>query len=392
MADLQALVDSLAAALGRPVGVDDRRFRALAYSSHEAQVDAVRVASILRRQAPAEVVEWLESLNLAAAAGSRRLPGNQDLGMTARICVPLRFDGTLLGYLWLIDDPQPLTPQQLAEAERYAEQLALALHRTRGHETERARQLLEAILDGEVVALDGVGEELLASAPAYAALVLSAVHAERPPVPEAVRVRLADAADQVRRGFDPGRLLVSAGGERVTCVLACRSGEEVARCGEALLAAAREALAGDPAWRPLVGSGEPAAELAELPRSRQQARDAQRVALALGRSGEHVGWEGLGAYRTVSSLLAGRSARELLPDSVRRLLAAPEAETLVPTLERYLDLGGDARAAAGRLFLHRSTLYSRLHRIEDVAGVDLRSGEDRLDLHLGLRLWRLAGK
>ncbi|MBN9622586.1 MAG: helix-turn-helix domain-containing protein, partial [Actinobacteria bacterium] len=68
-----------------------------------------------------------------------------------------------------------------------------------------------------------------------------------------------------------------------------------------------------------------------------------------------------------------------------------EALSLIETLERYLDLGGDARAAAEQLFIHRSSLYGRLHRIEEVAGVDLHSGEDRLELHLGVRLWRLGG-
>jgi hypothetical protein len=64
---------------------------------------------------------------------------------------------------------------------------------------------------------------------------------------------------------------------------------------------------------------------------------------------------------------------------------------LVGTLERYLDHGGDARAASTELFIHRSTLYGRLNRIKEITGLDLRSGDGRLELHLALRLWRLAG-
>ena len=79
-----------------------------------------------------------------------------------------------------------------------------------------------------------------------------------------------------------------------------------------------------------------------------------------------------------------------MPASFERLLSSGEAASLVATLERYLDLGGDARAAAEALHLHRSSLYARLHRIEEIAGVDLHSGEDRLELHLALRIWRLA--
>jgi DNA-binding PucR family transcriptional regulator len=61
------------------------------------------------------------------------------------------------------------------------------------------------------------------------------------------------------------------------------------------------------------------------------------------------------------------------------------------TLETYLEYAGDATRSAAALFLHRSSFYSRLHRIEGLAGVDLKSGADRLELHLGLRLWRMGG-
>ncbi len=90
-------------------------------------------------------------------------------------------------------------------------------------------------------------------------------------------------------------------------------------------------------------------------------------------------------------MVQDRDPVALIPSSFGRLLASAEAASLIETLERYLDLGGDARAAAETLFIHRSSLYGRLHRIEEVAEVDLRSGEDRLELHLGVRLWRLAG-
>jgi DNA-binding PucR family transcriptional regulator len=64
---------------------------------------------------------------------------------------------------------------------------------------------------------------------------------------------------------------------------------------------------------------------------------------------------------------------------------------VITTLETYLDLAGDAKASAERLSLHRGTLYYRLRKAERIAGVDLRSGGDRLALHLGFKLARLIG-
>lgn len=54
-------------------------------------------------------------------------------------------------------------------------------------------------------------------------------------------------------------------------------------------------------------------------------------------------------------------------------------------------LGCDAKTTAQRLQLHRTTLYHRLRKIEAIAGVDLRTGDDRLAMHLDLKLARLAG-
>lgn len=61
-----------------------------------------------------------------------------------------------------------------------------------------------------------------------------------------------------------------------------------------------------------------------------------------------------------------------------------------PTLEAYLGAGGDARASARALGIHRSTLYYRLTRIRTTTEVDLSDGFARRDLHTGLRVARLA--
>jgi DNA-binding PucR family transcriptional regulator len=73
-------------------------------------------------------------------------------------------------------------------------------------------------------------------------------------------------------------------------------------------------------------------------------------------------------------------------------LLSSGSRELVTTLETYLDHGGNSARTASELHLHRTTLYHRLRQAERVCGVDLGSGEDRLILHMALRLWRLAGQ
>ena len=50
---------------------------------------------------------------------------------------------------------------------------------------------------------------------------------------------------------------------------------------------------------------------------------------------------------------------------------------------------GDVKQTAAELWLHRTSLYYRLRRIEELAGVDLSRGEDRLLCHVALRLGRI---
>ena len=45
-----------------------------------------------------------------------------------------------------------------------------------------------------------------------------------------------------------------------------------------------------------------------------------------------------------------------------------------------------------RLRIHKTSLYYRLRRIETLTGMCLRDGEDRLALHLGIKLVRLTDR
>jgi DNA-binding PucR family transcriptional regulator len=55
-----------------------------------------------------------------------------------------------------------------------------------------------------------------------------------------------------------------------------------------------------------------------------------------------------------------------------------------------LDCAGSPPRAAARLCIPRQTLYYRLGRIQELTGLDLADGGDRLLLHLGVRAARLT--
>ncbi|QQQ79795.1 helix-turn-helix domain-containing protein [Saccharothrix sp. 6-C] len=277
---MQELLDELSRVLGRGVSVDDVAGRVVAHSAQTDDVDQARVRAILTRRVPADVAAWQEQHGVATATGPVRVPGNAALGFQQRVGFPLRHNGALVGYLWVL---------------------------------------------GDVPEVD-LGERL-------AALAAQVPVGERAPVRVVVAleprvVRTVPAADAVPDL--PGHVGVS-------------DPHPPDRTG----AAYQQALA--------------AAELARLD-----------PALP-----DRVRWSELGAYR----LLLGASPDEVL---------AGLSEVLLRTLEVYLDCGCEVRAAAERLHLHRTSLYYRLGRIAELTGRDLADGGARLELHLALKLVRLA--
>jgi len=220
----------------------------------------------------------------------------------------------------------------------------------------------------------GVGEEELAAAAATAGAAATAIRDRR----EAERTERAlvgallagepDAARRLRERGLRGPVRVVAGPDLAHRRLV--TGERAALFAgtDAELDALGLAL----------GASAPRERLEDTPAALREAE----LAASLPDRGRVVRWEALGALQLLAPL-----AGAPVPEALARLLPHPE---LVATLEAYLDRAGDARAAAAALFIHRTTLYHRLRRIERIAGVDLHDGDDRLLLHMALKLRRLG--
>ncbi|MET8077404.1 helix-turn-helix domain-containing protein [Streptomyces sp. NPDC005303] len=150
--------------------------------------------------------------------------------------------------------------------------------------------------------------------------------------------------------------------------------------------AAGSGRARDTAARVAVAAGVAAARvgLAELAPAWQEASAAARAALAEPGFGPVAEWSRIGPYRLLTAL-----PPETAHDPAVRPLLSPAHRELARTAEVYLDCAGQAGRTAGELGIHRQTLYYRLSRVEQLTGLDLDDGEDRLLLHMALKGARL---
>jgi DNA-binding PucR family transcriptional regulator len=124
--------------------------------------------------------------------------------------------------------------------------------------------------------------------------------------------------------------------------------------------------------------------LAELGAAWQEASAAARAVLAEPRLGPVAEWASIGPFRLLTSL-----PPEAAHDPAVRTLLAPAHRELARTAEVFLDRAGQAGRTAAELGIHRQTLYYRLSRVEQLTGLDLDDGEDRLLLHMALKGARL---
>jgi hypothetical protein len=391
-AELQSLVEGLAEELDAPALIEDDELRLVAYSSHRGLFDEVRRESILLRQPPAAVADWLSRYRLTTAVRPVRIPTDHGRGILGRLCVPIRYRGSSLGYLWLIDDEVRLGAKEVATAVRAAEQAAslmldvvLAERLASGALAHLLSPLPELRGDGARQIEDS---GLLGLAGRVVVIVVQADPAATPDL----QPRIADGL-RVRERQHVARNIVGLANADHGVLLARGLADEAAElrlasaAREDLLARLRHDQTGSDVT---AGIGDATSTLADAHLAYRQARHAARVAAAATATGPIARWRDIGVFRTLAQLPAGDETTATLDPRLTRLLDEA-GEPVIATLETYLDLAGDVKATTDRLHVHRGTLYYRLQKAERLAGISLRDGNDRLAIHLGFKLARLSG-
>lgn len=391
--NLQSVADELSDHIGVAVVIDDANLRTVAHSKQSEPIDALRRDSILHRAISPEAASWLNSFGIHASKGAVRIPSRLDLDILARICIPVAYRGELLGFLWLIDPYESIGADAIEAAQMAAGHAGLILYEERLAERlvgQALAHLLSASEELREAAISLLASQSLVSEDEPIAVVVVQAVGGAPTPPSIVEDALSDV------GWDAptGSFLRVAQGDHGAVLVRLRGIDDDAPA-VALARACRERLrrraadAGADGARVVAGIGDPQPELMRAARSYRQAKLALTVATAMPAIGEVVRWAELGVFRVLAQLPNSEAMTSAIDPRVEAVLQLGD-EALVETLETYLDLAGDAKLTADRLHLHRATLYYRLDKARRVAGIDMRNGYDRLAVHLGLKLARLA--
>ncbi|MER6344380.1 helix-turn-helix domain-containing protein [Streptomyces sp. NPDC001532] len=380
--DYQELVDEISELLGAPATLENRDFELIAFGAYDDEgeldasaLDPVRTRSILTRRSTAAVRAWFEGFGITRATGPVRIPPTPEAGVyRGRICLPVRHRGVVLGYVWLLeDDPGPTEPQ-LTAAMAVTGRIGALLADEAQHGADLTREL-RAVLTAERswqrdMAVAALRTALGARGEGPHAVVCVAPWPSADPddAPSARAVPHTTALCTVPWGTT---------GQSLAALVRLRSADVTA---PALSTANRLLREGARA----AGLSEPRTGLAELGTSWQEASAAARAALAEPRLGPVAEWARIGPYRLLTAL-----PPDAAHDPAVAPLLSPAHHELARTAEVYLDRAGQAGRTAAELGIHRQTLYYRLSRVEQLTGLDLDDGEDRLLLHMALKGARL---
>ncbi len=390
--ELQGIAEALASRLGRSVAIDDQQFRLLVHTSHRAEaVDRHRVESIMQKVVGKDIVGWSLRHGIASATVPVQIPANEEFGFIPRVCVPVRCQGMLLAYLWLLDSEGSMTDADIDQAVESAKAAGDVLYRDRllgDLQRGRERELLHDLLGFDGAVREDAARRLVASGRLPDDVEVAVLELRVQGAADvAVDVALQDAGRRLSplwgiwAGHGDGGLMLVAGRPPLDPVRLQAIAHGLHR--EIVTALGEDAVVGIG-----VGPVVPSTDMAH--ESRDRAQDALRVAGRVPGLGAVMAWDSLGIYRLLVRLPLDRFGADAIPDGLRRLLEADHSGVLGETLEIYLDEAGSAASTIKRLQIHRTSLYHRLGRIEEVTGMSLSSGNDRLALHLGIKLLRLG--
>lgn len=382
---VQRIVDDIGAQVDRSVLVEDPGLRVVAYSEHDRETDTVRRNSILERHTTKDVVAWCRAAGVHGSRTPVRVQRNRDLDFRTRVCVPVHSHGMLLGFVWIIDDNQSLSDEDLSGIDAELASLSEALYAARARRVPPPRvdaPEAAALLDDQPPADEAAGRLLrtggLESDGPTTVLVLR--HGDR-----ALDETQRRALEAFRGRIGQQRTLIVVRDDHIVVLLRTRVDPHHISARLHTTVADRTEQHTD-----VIGIGSTVPRLADAPRAYREANQAARIATLMPSMGPVAAWSQLGVYRMLAQPgVDGVDVATVHPGLVR-LLDGPDANPeLVATLEAYLDSAGNAAATSAALHLHRTTLYYRLQRIEQLAGTDLKDGDERLCLHLGLKLSRL---
>ena len=395
---LEAIADTVSELLQCPVTIEDASHNLVAYSSHHAETDSARIATIIGRRVPEQVIStlWREGImqQLMTSSEPVRIEEIREVGLGNRIAIAIRHHGEVLGYIWVLEYHEPLGDTallQLKQAAGAAKMKLMQLQTQRRRQEQHSHDFFWQLLTGHHVSETVIREKAaqigIMLPPSYQILLLQ--------FETAIDDRLYRQIHYMVKTAQRMRIVLHvAHNDRLIILSSPLQGgnggirqyrEECGKLARLLKQRfdAEPVLSGASAFREPYAAVEDAYReaLAVLHLKRRFPAELQDA----GEYGE------LGYYRYLPLLADERRRHPVAHPGLSKLRQydLEHQSGLLHTLEMMLKHDGNVKKAAEALHIHGNTLMYRMKRIADISDIDLASMDEKVTLYLEYKLNQL---
>ncbi len=398
-AGFEELARAVAAGIGQPVLIEDRQFNLLAAANpgpscptFDEMVGANGTpVAILKRMEERGVTRGLRQ-NKASVY----LPKGEAHAV-GRHMVPIVAGEEVCGFLSVLEAAGPLSDEVGAKLAPAALGLAVEFLK-QGSMADSDQKMRRDFFRDLLFANHNLSQETLHRRATYLGYQLSSsywslvVEFDTIPSDDALPGELKKLGDTLNSLLSFRQALVITQGQGATVLYPVKDGQPTMDKVKHLAETIRQKVnQTSPGWTVSIGIGQLYPDLMSIPKSYREAAQACKIGRSLkGANSVHLFTE-LGIYRMLLQFATSQNPDEFFCDALERLLEYDQQadKELVKTLAAFLECNGNLTETSERLYIHRNTLKYRLERIRDITQIDLDDSENRLMLHLGLKMHQI---
>lgn len=397
-AGFEDLAKAIAAGLGQPVMIEDRQFNLLA-ATNPGPSCAAFDEIVGSNGTPVAVLKHLEDRGVTRglrAGGTVYLPKG-DPHAVGRHMVPIAAGEEIHGFLSVLEATGGLPDDSLSRLQSAAMALAVEFLK-QGTAADSDQKMRRDFFRDLLFANHSLSQETLHRRATYLGYQLSSsywalvVEYDNIPSDEGVPAELKKLTDTLNALLSFRQALVITQGQGATILYPVKDGQPTLDKVKHLAETIRQKVSQtSPGLTVSIGIGQLYPDLMSIPKSYREAAQAAKIGRSLkGPNSVHV-FTDLGIYRMLLQFATTQNPNEFYCDALERLLEYDQQadKELVKTLAAFLECNGNLTETSERLYIHRNTLKYRLERIRDITQIDLDDSENRLMLHLGLKMHQI---
>ncbi|WP_191991766.1 PucR family transcriptional regulator [Bacillus aerolatus] len=392
---LEVLADLISEELECPITIEDANHRIIAYSRHEDEVDPVRIATIMRRRVPENVINSLWKVGAIPKLFETEepvvVPRIDQVGLGERVAISVRKYNEVVGFIWA--HPRVSFTEEkimiLQEASK-AVKNQLIQHQKQKKETEKNYQeLFWKLLTGHFTRLrdlEQVNERYKLNLKGPLAVIIFDFPQ---PISQSIERQtnyLVETMQQlpiVARTFDNEQMILLArlSEKNKENSLADFINNFIVKINERQHIDGITAASGSVIDNPL-----------ELSKSYQEALYVLKIKQQFPQAAASIhSYEKLGVFQFIEDLAAIRKQSGYENPMITKLMKydRDHHSNLQETIFVFLQHDGNMNDAAKALHIHANTLAYRLKRISEIADMNLKDANQKITLYLDLLIKQL---